>query len=119
MIDKDGFLFLRGRADDAILRGGFKIHPGDIENALCSHHAVLAASVTGVPDKRLGQVPGAVIVLAPGAEKPDIAELEAHLRALLKATDIPVHWRFVEALPRTAMLKVDRVALGKLFEDAA
>ena len=65
MIDADGFVFLKGRADDAILRGGFKLHPGDIEAALCRHHAVHEAGVTGVPDRRLGQVPGAAIRLRP------------------------------------------------------
>ncbi|MDG2003035.1 MAG: fatty acid--CoA ligase family protein [Novosphingobium sp.] len=118
LIDQDGFVFLRGRADDAILRGGFKIHPSDIENALCTHPAVIAAGVTGVADTRLGQVPGAAVVLRPEFRKPQISELEAHLRSLVKATDIPVHWSFVDALPRTAMLKVDRVALRMLFEDA-
>jgi len=117
LIDADGFLFLKGRADDAILRGGFKIHPGDIETALCRHEAVHEAGVTGIPDRRLGQVPCAAIRLRPGAARPEIAELKAHLRKLVKAPEIPVHWRFVEALPRTAMLKMDRVALRKLFED--
>lgn len=68
---------------------------------------------------RPAQVLGAAIVLRPKVHKPDIAELEAHLRTLVKATDIPVHWCFGEALPRTAMLKVDRVALRQLFEGAA
>jgi long-chain acyl-CoA synthetase len=118
VIDEDGFVFLRGRADDAILRGGFKIHPGDIESALCLHEAVLEAEVTGVPDRRLGQVPGAAVRLRPGANRPEPGELEVHLRKHVKAPEIPVHWRFVEELPRTAMLKVDRVGLRALFEDA-
>ncbi len=65
-IDADGFLWLKGRADGAIMRGGFKVLPETIERALVSHPAVSDAGVTGVSDKRLGQVPGAAIVLKPG-----------------------------------------------------
>jgi len=116
LIDADGFVFHRGRADGAIVRGGFKLLPEAIENALVLHDAVAAAGVAGIPDKRLGQVPGAAIRLKPGAARPTIDELERHLRHHLEATHIPVAWRFVEALPYTAMLKVDRMALRRLFE---
>jgi acyl-coenzyme A synthetase/AMP-(fatty) acid ligase len=116
VIDADGFLFHRGRADGAIMRGGFKILPETIERALQLHDAVSAAGVVGVPDKRLGQVPGAAIQIKPGYELPSIEELEAHLRENVLATHIPVHWRFVEALPKTLSFKVDRPAVRALFE---
>jgi acyl-coenzyme A synthetase/AMP-(fatty) acid ligase len=118
MIDEDGFVFHRGRADGAINRGGFKLLPDDIERALKLHEAVSAAAVTGIPDQRLGQVPAAAIQLKPGAAKPSLAELEAHLRKHVAATHIPTAWRFVETLPYNAMLKVDRLALRRLFEPA-
>ena len=69
-----------------------------------------------IADKRLGQVPAAVIQLKPGCTEPTIAQLEAHLRNELPATHIPVAWRFVTALPRNRSVKVDRPALRKLFE---
>ena len=116
VIDEDGFVFIRGRADGAIMRGGFKLLPETIEHALGLHEAVFAAGVTGLPDKRLGHIPAAAIQLRPGAIEPTIAELENHLRAIVEATHIPGKWRFVEALPCTAMLKVDRAALRALFE---
>ena len=116
VIDEDGFLFHRGRADGAIMRGGFKLLPETIERALVLHDAVSAAAVVGVADKRLGQVPAAVIQLKPGAAMPPIAELEAHLRNEVPATHIPVAWRFVDALPRNRSVKVDRPALRRLFE---
>lgn len=116
VIDEDGFVWHKGRADGAIVRGGFKLLPDTIEQALKLHEAVSAAGVTGVPDKRLGQVPAAAIQLKPGATKPTIAELEKHLRNHVEATHIPVTWRFVETLPYTAMVKVDRAALRRLFE---
>ncbi len=116
VIDEDGFLFHRGRADGAIMRGGFKLLPEVIERALLLHEAVSAAGVVGIADKRLGQVPAAVIQLKPGFTEPTMAQLEAHLRNELPATHIPVAWRFVAALPRNRSVKVDRPALRKLFE---
>ena len=117
VLDEDGFLFLRGRADGAIMRGGFKIVPETIQEALLGHPAISAASVVGVPDRRLGQVPGAAIQLKPGAEAPSFAELETFLRQLVLATYIPVYWMYVDELPKTVSLKVDRPAVIKLFTD--
>lgn len=115
-IDADDFLFHRGRADGAIMRGGFKLLPETIERALLLHEAVSAAGVTGIADRRLGQVPAAAVQFKPDAAKPTIAELEAHLRAHVLATHIPTAWKIVETLPRTPSLKTDQRALRALFE---
>jgi long-chain acyl-CoA synthetase len=117
MIDEDGFLFHRGRADGAIVRGGFKLMPEAIERALLLHAAISAAAVVGVPDPRLTQIPAAAIKLKPGVAPPTVPDLEKHLRALVPATHIPVLWRFVETLPTTPSFKVDRPALQRLFAD--
>jgi acyl-coenzyme A synthetase/AMP-(fatty) acid ligase len=117
MIDADGFLFHRGRADGAIMRGGFKLLPETIERALLLHDAISAAAVVGFPDKRLGQVPAAAIRLKPGVGQPSVADLEAHLRKHVLATHIPVVWRFVETLPTTPSLKIDRPALRRMLEE--
>jgi acyl-coenzyme A synthetase/AMP-(fatty) acid ligase len=116
VIDADGFLFHHGRADGAIMRGGFNLLPESIEHAILLHDAISAVAVTGLPDKRLGQVPAAAIQLKPGTAAPSIPELEAHLRNHVLATHIPAYWRFVDALPRTPSMKVDRPALRRLFE---
>jgi long-chain acyl-CoA synthetase len=115
LIDADGFLFHRGRADGAIMRGGFKLLPETIERALLLHPAVSCAAVVGVPDARLGQVPAAAVQIEPGAQQPTIDELERHLRDHVYATHIPVAWRFVDDLPRTASFKVDGAAVRGLF----
>ena len=115
MIDEDGFLFMRGRADGAINRGGFKLLPETIEQGLLCHDAVSATAVVGVPDRRLGEVPGAAVQFKPGAKAPDWQELEAHLRQQVPATHIPRHWRAVTQLPRTTSMKVDRGAVARLF----
>lgn len=116
VIDVDGFLFLHGRADGAIMRGGFKVLPETIERALMQHPAVSDAAVVGIADARVGQLPAAAIRLRPGIATVDAAELEQHLRGLLLATHIPGRWLFCEDLPRNPSLKIDRVALRKLFE---
>ncbi|NPU94371.1 MAG: long-chain fatty acid--CoA ligase [Gammaproteobacteria bacterium] len=115
-LDEDGFLFLCGRADGAIMRGGFKVLPETIEKALLQHPAISAAGVIGVTDHRLGQVPAAAIQLKAGVKEPTFADLEQHLRQLLAATHIPVKWKYVNELPRTASYKVHLPTLRKLFE---
>jgi acyl-coenzyme A synthetase/AMP-(fatty) acid ligase len=119
VIDEDGFIFLKGRADGAIMRGGFKLLPETIERALLGHPALSAVSVVGLPDRRLGQVPAAAFQLAPGATRPSDAELEVHIRELVLATHVPVRWMDVPELPKTVSMKVDRPAVIRLFEHAA
>jgi acyl-coenzyme A synthetase/AMP-(fatty) acid ligase len=118
VMDEDGYLYLRGRTDGAIIRGGFKLVPEIIETALIQHPSVASAAVVAVADRRLGQVPGAVVVLKSGgshSSKDLLEDLEAELRKRLPATHIPVHWRIVDALPKTPSVKVDVAALRGMF----
>jgi long-chain acyl-CoA synthetase len=102
-IDDDGFLFIHGRADNAINRGGFKIPPSVIEDALRGHPAVEEASAVGVPDPRLGEVPvAAVTVVSPVTP----AELADYLASRLTRYQRPVAIKVVEELPRTPSLKI-------------
>jgi long-chain acyl-CoA synthetase len=119
VIDADGFLFLKGRADGAIMRGGFKVLPETIETALMLHPAVSEAAVTGIADQRLGQVPAAAVRLVPGVATPSPADLEIHLRQHVLATHLPVRWLICDDLPRTPSHKVDRMALRAAFESGA
>jgi acyl-CoA synthetase (AMP-forming)/AMP-acid ligase II len=114
-LDAEGFLFLEGRADDAILRGGFKIAPGEVARALERHPAVREAAVVGLPDPRLGEVPAAAVELEPGAEAPGEEELLAFARERLAGYQVPVRIRVVQALPRTPSLKVSRPAVRELL----
>lgn len=116
VIDADGFVFLHGRNDGAIMRGGFKLLPETIERALTTHPSVAAAAVIAVRDARLGAVPGAAVQFRPGAEPVSAAQLESHVREQLPATHVPVHWRFVDELPRTPSFKVERPALRRMFD---
>lgn len=116
IIDSDGFLFLRGRADGAIMRGGFKVLPETVERALMLHPAVAEVAVVGVTDQRVGQLPAAAIRLKRGAAVLDIVALESHLRDHLLATQIPGKWLFCEDFPRNPSLKTDRPALRAMLE---
>ncbi len=117
MIDADGFLYHRGRADGAIMRGGFKILPETIEKALALHPAVGLVAVAPKADRRLGQVPVVAIVPKEGVPRPTFAELETHLRQHVLATHIPAAWRYVAELPRNLSMKVDRRGVAALFDE--
>lgn len=105
-LDKDGFLYIHGRADDAIVRGGFKVLPDDVVKVLRQHPAVRDAAVVGVPDERLGAVPVAVIEAQQGIAAPAAGELERFARDHLTAYQVPVAFVRVEELPRSASMKV-------------
>jgi acyl-coenzyme A synthetase/AMP-(fatty) acid ligase len=114
-IDSDGFLFLHGRADDAINRGGFKILPEEVAAVLRRYPGVHDAAVVPKPDARLGQVPVAAIEMAPGVPSPDASVMETFAREHLTPYMIPKEFHFVEALPRTASMKVSRPELKTML----
>jgi long-chain acyl-CoA synthetase len=113
MLDADGFLFICGRSDNAIIRGGFKVHPDDVVRALHEHPSVREASVVGVADARLGAVPAAAIVLREGAAEPD--DLVPFLKERLLPYQVPVHFRMVADLPRTPSMKPSLPDVQALF----
>ena len=117
-IDEDGFVYILGRSDGAIMRGGFKILPETVESALIQHPGVRAAAVVGVEDERVGQVPGALIELHDTAGTVTAAELEAHVRRHVPATHVPAIWKFTNEIPRTASLKVSRAEVKEILSAA-
>jgi long-chain acyl-CoA synthetase len=116
VVDTDGFMFHKGRNDGAIVRGGFKILPETIRTALREHPAVLDASCVGLDDLRLGQIPVAAVELATGFKAPNETELIHFLRDRLPTHSIPTQILVVDALPRTATLKVELKAVQSLFD---
>jgi len=117
VIDADGFLFIRGRADNAILRGGFKVHPDDVNAVLESHPAVREAVVVGLADRRLGAVPVAAIMLRSGAAKPSEDDLKAFAKQKLIAYQVPVRFVYVDDVPRTPSLKPILAEVRAMFEN--
>jgi long-chain acyl-CoA synthetase len=114
-IDADGFLWILGRADQAIIRGGFKVMPDDVRNALESHPAVAGAAVVGRPDERLGETPVAMVELRDAV---DAATLLGYLRTRLARYEIPSSVVIVEQIPRTPSGKPDLGAVRDFFRDS-
>jgi long-chain acyl-CoA synthetase len=114
-VDADGFLWILGRLDDMINRGGLKVDSVAVARALQAHDWVTAAAVVGVPDVRLGEVPCAAVVLSEAAGDPspqDVAKvLSDHLRAMVAPYMVPARYVVLDALPLNASLKVDRPAV--------
>jgi acyl-CoA synthetase (AMP-forming)/AMP-acid ligase II len=102
VIDEDGFIAIVDRAKDLVIRGGENIACAEVENAIYQHDAVAEAIVFAVPDERLGEVPGAAVVLRPDTEL-DAGTLRAHLDSRLAPHKIPTHiWFQKYPLPRNA-----------------
>lgn len=116
VLDTDRFLWIRGRHDGAIIRGGFKILPEDVLAALEAHPAVREAAVVGIADRRLGAVPVAAYIPKSGATPPAEEEMRGWLKERLMPYQVPVRVLAVDELPRTPSMKVSQPALKALFE---
>jgi acyl-CoA synthetase (AMP-forming)/AMP-acid ligase II len=107
-LDEAGFLHLRGRATDVILRGGSNIHPDEIEAVLVEHPAVKEAAVVGRPSPQLGEEVVALVVLRGDLEAEALID---HCRKRLTAFKVPCEIILVADLPRTSFGKIDRKQL--------
>lgn len=116
-LDDERFLWIKGRADGAIIRGGFKILPDDVIQAIEAHPSIREAAVTGLADRRLGEVPVAGYILKSGAEPLAEDVLRAFLKERLLPYQVPVRLLEVREFPRTPSLKVSQPALRALFAD--
>ena len=115
-IDEEGFCFIIDRAKDMLIRGGENIYCIEVENVLFDHPAVMDAALVGIPHKTLGEEPGAVVTLKPGAHA-DEQELRAFVAERLAAFKVPVKVAFWhETLPRNANGKIMKNELKKVFE---
>jgi acyl-coenzyme A synthetase/AMP-(fatty) acid ligase len=114
-IDADGFLWIVGRADHVIIRGGFKVHPDHVRAALERHPGVRGAAVVGRTDARLGAVPVAAVELRHDREPVTADDLLTHAAATLAGYELPAEIRIVDALPRTPSAKVDLAAVSILL----
>ena len=114
-LDPEGYLFIVDRKKDLIIRGGFNVYPRDIEDVLLEHPAIERAGVVGRPDERHGEVVVAFVSLRPGAQA-EPEELVQWSRERIGGYKYPREVNVVEAVPLTAVGKVDRKELRKLLE---
>lgn len=110
-IDPDGNLVLVGRESEMYIRGGYNVHPLEVENVLREHPAVGAAAVVGIPAPVIGEIGVAFVAPAEWSPHPDEAELRAWCRARLADYKTPDRVVVLPVLPVTSMLKTDKAAL--------
>jgi acyl-CoA synthetase (AMP-forming)/AMP-acid ligase II len=115
-LDAEGYLFLSGRADDVIVRGGENISPGEIEDALLSHPAIAEAAAVGIPSVEWGEAIGVALVVRPGQEVPSAETLKALIRERLRSSRVPERILVIDALPFNEMGKLLRREVRKLFK---
>jgi len=113
-MDEEGYIYLAGRADDMIIRGGENISPDEVESVLYSHPQIEEAAVIGVPDQEWGQEPRAVVVLKKGEQATE-EEIMEYCRQKLAGFKRPRSCIFIEALPRNQMGKVLRKNLREQY----
>jgi fatty-acyl-CoA synthase len=95
-LDAEGYLFIEGRLDDVIVRGGENISPGEIEDVLRTHPDVLDVAVLGLPDEQWGEQVAAIVVVRGARSQTALAEW---VQARLRSTKTPQTWVFRESLP--------------------
>jgi acetyl-CoA synthetase len=121
LADEEGYLWYKGREDDLISSGGYRIGPTDIEDCLLKHEAVLMAAVVGAPDALRGEIVRAFLVLKPGfAGNADLAaDIRGFVARRLAHYQAPRDIRFVADLPLTATGKIMRRELRALDLDSS
>ncbi len=112
VLDAEGYLTLVGRLKELINRGGEKISPREIDEALLTHPAVAEAVCFGVSDAKYGEEVAAAVVLRGAASE---AELVAHCRERLAAFKVPKTIHLVTQIPRTATGKIQRRVVAAAF----
>ncbi len=117
-LDEDGHLFLTGRTKEQINRGGYKIMPPEVEEALSRHPAVQEAAVFGLAHPTLGEDVAAAVSFKDGAGA-TAEELRMHVAGVLAAHKVPGRVVVMARLPRNAVGKIDRLALARHAEEVA
>ena len=97
-MDEEGYLFVEGRIDDVIVRGGENLSPGEIEDVLLEHKSVVDCAVVGVPDVQWGEAVAAVVVLRTGMLV-TVPELQEWVKARLRSSRVPGRIEFSAELP--------------------
>jgi acyl-CoA synthetase (AMP-forming)/AMP-acid ligase II len=111
----DGNLTLVGRRGDMYIRGGYNVHPGEVERVLAGHPCVKQAAVIGRSAPVIGEIGVAIVVPVDGTVPPTLAELRSHVAGQLADYKAPDELLVVDELPVTAMLKPDRLGLRELI----
>ena len=115
-VDEEGYLFLLDRKKDMVITGGENVYTSEVEAALYQHEGVHEAAVVGVPDAKFGEALFAVIVKTPGAILTE-DDVIAHCRKRIGGYKVPRRMAFVEAMPKSAMGKILKNELRRIYGD--
>lgn len=116
-MDEDGYLFLSGRADDVIVRGGENMSPGEIEDVLLTHPAIADAAAVAIPSSEWGEAVGVALVVREGHSAPGDTEVKELVRARLRSSRVPERIAVVPELPYNEMGKLLRREVKKILAD--
>jgi long-chain acyl-CoA synthetase len=111
-VDADGYLYIRDRKKDMAIVGGYNVYPREVDEVLFMHPEVKEAACAGVPDPYYGETIRAFVVLKDGARAME-DDLIHHCKANLARYKVPSRIVLVDALPRTTIGKIDRIALRR------
>ncbi|WP_227937907.1 class I adenylate-forming enzyme family protein [Alkalihalobacillus deserti] len=109
-IDVEGYVRIVGRKKDLVIRGGYNIYPGEIEEVFYTHPNVMEVAIIGMPDTVLGEVSCAAVTLKPNTAT-TVEELEHFIRNQVADYKVPDHLVIVDELPRTPSGKVMKFVL--------
>ena len=107
-VDPDGLYRLAGRLSDMFIRGGYNVHPAEVEGVLSGHPGVQEVVVLPRPDPVMGEIGVAVVVPRDATEPPTLEDLRAFGAGALARHKLPEALRLVDELPRNATGKIDR-----------
>jgi acyl-CoA synthetase (AMP-forming)/AMP-acid ligase II len=110
----DGNIVLVGRLSDMYIRGGYNVHPLEVENVLAEHALVDRVAVVGLATPVIGEIGVAFVVPTEPTNPPTLDDLRAWICDRLADYKAPDRLVVVDALPLTAMMKIDKVALGRI-----
>lgn len=116
-MDEDGYIFLSGRADDVIVRGGENLSPGEIEDVLLTHPAIADACACAIPSVEWGEAVGVALVLRDGHVEPAEDEIRELVRSRLRSSRVPERIAVVPELPYNEMGKLLRRVVKQLLAD--
>jgi acyl-CoA synthetase (AMP-forming)/AMP-acid ligase II len=116
-IDDAGRLRLVGRSKEMYVRGGYNVYPMEVEGVLAGHPAIADIAIAPRPDDVMGEVGVAVVVAREGHAPPALDELRSFAEDRLARYKMPESVMIVDALPLTAMEKLDRKALAALVDN--
>lgn len=115
-MDARGYCRIVGRLKDMIIRGGENLFPAEIEEVLYRHPEVAEVAVVGLPDEHWGEVVGAFVRPHDFEAPPTVAELRAHMRAVLSPQKTPTSWYAVDQFPLTGSGKIQKFAIREAWE---